>query len=52
MFRHYFNGGHGSGIPNMRLMSLVNSLRGSDYTDLSLLTINTLDGSFFSSLKK
>ena len=51
MFRHYFNGGHGSGIPNMRLMSLVNSLQGSDYTDLSLLTINTLDGSFFSSLK-
>ena len=25
MFRHYFNGGHGSGMPNMRLLSLVNA---------------------------
>ena len=51
MFRHYFNGGHGSGTPNMRLLSLINALQGADYTDLNLLTINTLDGSFFSSLK-
>ena len=51
MFRHYFNGGHGSGTPNMRLLSLINALQGADYTDLNLLKINTLDGSFFSSLK-
>ena len=51
MFRHYFNGGHGSGIPNMRLLSLVNAIQGADHTDLNLLKINTLDGSFFSSLK-
>ena len=51
MFRHYFNGGHGSGTPNMRLLSLINALQGADHTDLNLLKINTLDGSFFSSLK-
>lgn len=51
MFRHYFNGGHGSGTPNMKLMSLINALQGADYKDLNILKINTLDGSFFSSLK-
>ena len=51
MFRHYFNGGHGSGRPNTRLLSLINAIQGTNHTDLSLLKINTLDGSFFSSLK-
>lgn len=51
MFRHYFNGGHDNGTPNMRLMSLINALHGSDYKDLNRLKINTLDGSFFSKLK-
>ena len=37
MFRHYFNGGHGSGMPNMSLLSLVNAIQGADHTDLNLL---------------
>ena len=50
-FRHYFNGGHGNGNSNYRLLSLANTLKGTNYTDPNAIQINTLDGSFFSSLK-
>lgn len=50
-FRHYFNDGHGNGKSNYRLLSLANTLKGTDYTDPNAIQINTLDGSFFSSLK-
>ena len=50
-FRHYFNGGHSNGNSNYRLLSLANTLKGTNYTDPNAIQINTLDGSFFSSLK-
>ena len=50
-FRHYFNGGHGNGNSNYRLLSLANTLKGTNYTAPDAIQINTLDGSFFSSLK-
>lgn len=50
-FRHYFNGGHGNGNSNYRLLSLANTLKGTNYTAPDMIQINTLDGSFFSSLK-
>lgn len=50
-FRHYFNGGHGNGNSNYRLLSLANTLKCTNYTAPDAIQINTLDGSFFSSLK-
>ena len=50
-FRHYFNDGHGNGNSNYRLLSLANTLKGTNYTAPDAIQINTLDGSFFSSLK-
>lgn len=32
-FRHYFNGGHSNGKSNYRLLSLANTLKGTNYTD-------------------
>lgn len=51
VFRHYFNGGSGQGRPNSRLLSLGNALRGTGYDSPEIIRLNTLDGSFFSSVK-
>ena len=51
VFRHYFNGGSGQGRPNSRLLSLGNALRGTGYESPEIIRLNTLDGSFFSSIK-
>lgn len=44
VFRDYFN-------DKVRLLSLCNALLGTDYTDPTLLEINTLQGNFFSGQK-